>query len=75
VLQAALAIHTVEARHASWIRGIAGEPEAPQAFDRPLTRTAVLRAVAGTRFIQAAPRRRARRRPAGGGGTTPRFTG
>jgi len=76
ILQAALAIHSVEARHASWIRGIAGEPEAPRAFDRPLSRPAVLRAVAQTRFIVAA--QQPRRRPSGGGGGgggTPRFTG
>jgi len=73
ILQAALAIHSVEARHASWIRGIANEPEAPRPFDPALSRPAVLRAVARTRFI-VAPRRR-RRRPAGGGGTSPRFTG
>jgi len=52
VLQSALAIHTVEARHAAWIRDIVGKGPAPRAFDRPLTKRQVLRAVAGTRFIR-----------------------
>jgi rubrerythrin len=50
-LAAALAIHTVEARHAAWIREIRGASPAPAAFDKPLTKKQVLSAVAGTRFI------------------------
>jgi len=74
VLDAALAIHTVEARHASWIRGINGDDEAPRAFDRPLTQRQVLRAVAGTRFILP-PRRRRRQDDDTESGSAPRFTG
>lgn len=33
VIQAALAIHSVEARHAAWIRNILGKNPAPAAFD------------------------------------------
>jgi hypothetical protein len=72
VLEAALAIHTVEARHAAWIRDIAGEDPAPRAFDRPLSRSAVLSAVAGTRFIVPARRRRRRRTSSG---SSPSFIG
>jgi rubrerythrin len=53
ILSAALAIHTVEARHASWIRDLSGKPPAPVAFDQPLTMNAVLSAVTGTGFIVA----------------------
>ena len=67
VLAAALAIHTVEARHAAWIRDINGAAPAPAAFDPALTKKQVLAAVAGTRFI-VAPRAT---RTSG----TPRFTG
>lgn len=70
VLKAALAIHTVEARHAAWIRDFNGEPPAPEAFDPALTKRQVLAAVAGTKFIVAAKsqspsegRTRARRSP------------
>ena len=68
ILAAALSIHSVEARHAAWIRDIAGVNPAPRGLDRPLTRAQTLRRVAATRFIVAArPRTRGRGRP--------RFTG
>jgi hypothetical protein len=68
VLKAALAIHSVEARHAAWIRDINGESPAPEAFDAALSRSEVLEAVAGTRFIVARRRRTRTRR-------SPSFTG
>lgn len=68
VLKAALSIHSVEARHAAWIRHIAGMPPAPAAFDPAATMAQVLAAVAQTNFI-VARRRVTRRRRA------PRFTG
>ena len=67
ILAAALSIHSVEARHASWIRHIAGKPPAPTAFDPAATLSQVLAAVAGTRFL-AGPVR-----PVTGG--APLFTG
>ena len=71
ILEAALAIHSVEARHAAWIRDINGDEPAPDAFDDAATMREVLAAVAGTRFIVPARRRRRRmtRRQA------PSFTG
>jgi hypothetical protein len=61
VVKVALSIHSVEARHAAWIRfinsdgglvrGFGGDP-APRAFDMPLSEKAVLKAVTGTGFIQ-----------------------
>jgi hypothetical protein len=71
VLDAALAIHTVEARHAAWIRDINGEDPAPVAFDEPLTKSQVLGIVSDTGFIQPARARRRRTR----GGNAPSFTG
>ena len=68
LLAAALSIHSVEARHAAWIRRIAGEDPAPAAFDPALSMRQTLRAVAGTRFIVQG-RRRTRSAQA------PRFTG
>jgi hypothetical protein len=70
ILAAALSIHAVEARHASWIRDINGEPPAPAAFDEAATMSEVLAAVANTRFIVAARRRRRMSRQ-----TAPLFTG
>lgn len=68
VLAAALSIHTVEARHASWIRAINGASPAPHAFDQPASMKKVLAEVAATHFIVTA-RRRTRR------SGTPPFTG
>jgi hypothetical protein len=52
VLEAALAIHAVEARHASWARLLAGAKGAPKAFDAPLSMKQVLKAVGKTGFIK-----------------------
>ncbi len=46
VIQAALSIHSVEARHAAWIRSIVGKNPAPNAFDPARDMKQVL-AVAG----------------------------
>ena len=52
VLEAALAIHSVEANHAAWIRYIAGEiPTYTGAFELPLTKSQVLAIVKKTGFI------------------------
>jgi rubrerythrin len=52
ILKAALAIHSVEANHAAWIRFIAGaDPTYSGAFELPLTKTEVLAAVKKTGFI------------------------
>jgi hypothetical protein len=66
VLEAALAIHSVEARHASWIRDIAGAPPAPVAFDEPLSMSQVLAAVGKTGFIV---------QPETSGSMSPQFNG
>ena len=74
ILKAALAIHAVEARHASWIRDLNGAAPAPTAFDKPLSKSAVLAAVAKTKFIVSpAKKKPARRRTTGA--TSPSFTG
>lgn len=60
IVQAALSIHSVEARHAAWIRFLnsggtgaeAGLP-APAGFDRAKSERAVLKAVTATGFIQS----------------------
>jgi hypothetical protein len=59
VVVAALSIHSVEARHAAWIRFINGGGEgndtvlpAPADFDKALSERAVLKAVRATGFIQ-----------------------
>jgi hypothetical protein len=69
ILRAALAIHTIEARHAGWIRDINRTTPAPAGFDKPLTMRQALAAVADTRFIVPRRRRRKTRQ------TSPSFAG
>jgi hypothetical protein len=54
VLAAALAIHSVEARHAAWIRRLAGVVPSAHAFDKPKSKPAVLNIVSATHFVQPA---------------------
>jgi hypothetical protein len=70
ILAAALSIHAVEARHASWIRDINGAAPAPAAFDTALSMRQVLAAVAKTKFIVPPKRKRMSTRQ-----TAPSFTG
>jgi rubrerythrin len=67
VLAAAIGIHSVEARHAAWMRALVGVTPAFAAFDQPASRSRVTREVASTRFITARPKTQARR--------TPKYTG
>jgi ferritin-like protein len=50
-LAAALGIHANEARHAAWIRRIAGIVPAQSAFDRPASAAHVVQVVNSTHFI------------------------
>ena len=52
VIVPALGIHSVEARHAAWIRFINGASPAPNIVDSPKTEKAVLKAVGATGFIK-----------------------
>jgi rubrerythrin len=52
-LASALAIHSVEARHAAWIRRLAGKPPVSGPFDEPLSRPAVTRIVDRTHFVMS----------------------
>jgi rubrerythrin len=67
VLAAAISIHSVEARHAAWIRYLVGAVPANEAFDLPKTKGETLGLVASTRFIV--------RRPRMEGSGNPRYTG
>jgi rubrerythrin len=60
----ALAIHSVEARHAAWIRRLAGEVPAADAFDEPRSKKSTLGIVADTHFVVHTSSRR-----------KPKFTG
>jgi Ferritin-like domain len=67
VLAAAISIHSVEARHAAWIRYLAGVLPAADGLDEPRSRNEVLAIVERTGFVVSAPRTEGR--------ATPPFTG
>jgi hypothetical protein len=62
-LAAAVSIHTVEARHAAWIRYLAARPPAAEAVDQPISRADAERIVASTGFIVSSPATTADRDP------------
>jgi hypothetical protein len=64
-LAAAVSIHSVEARHAAWIRQLAGIVPAEHAFDDPIQDHKTVDIVNATRFVTLhAPRTSAKRAPA-----------
>lgn len=63
VLAAAISIHSVEARHAAWIRYLVGTTPTVAALDEPKSKDEVLQIVRATGFIAQRPKTRSRRRP------------
>jgi hypothetical protein len=63
VLAAAVGIHSVEARHAAWMRELFGITPAVHAFDQPATRSSITRIVKSTHFIVEKPQMKQRHRP------------
>jgi Ferritin-like domain len=63
VLAAAVGIHSVEARHAAWMRELFGITPAVHAFDQPASRASIDRIVASTKFIVAKPHMKAKKKP------------
>jgi rubrerythrin len=66
-LAAAVAIHSVEARHAAWMRYLFGANPARSAFDQPASKQQVTQIVRTTNFVTANPSTKRKR--------APRFTG
>jgi rubrerythrin len=63
VLAAAIGIHSVEARHAAWMRELFGITPAVNAFDQAASRRKITGIVASTQFIVAQPETQGRRNP------------
>ena len=63
LLAAAVSIHSVEARHAAWMRYLAGAQPAAAAFDEGKPVAEVRQIVASTRFVVARPRMTSSRKP------------
>jgi Ferritin-like domain len=63
VLAAAVGIHSVEARHAAWMRELFGITPAVNPFDQPASRQKVEKLVASTHFIVARPKTTRKKKP------------
>ena len=63
VLAAAVGIHSVEARHAAWMRELFGITPAVHAFDQPASRASINRIVASTKFIVLKPHMKTTKKP------------
>ena len=66
-LAAAVSIHSVEARHAAWMRYLFGVDPARDAFDQPSSKSEVAKVVKSTNFIATSTQTKRKR--------APRFTG
>ena len=62
-LAAALSIHSVEARHAAWMRYLFGVEPAGRAFDQPRSKQQITRVVNSTNFITSSPSTERKRTP------------
>jgi hypothetical protein len=63
VLAAAISLHSVEARHAAWLRRVAGVLPTLKAFDRPASQARMRELVLSTHFLAKDPSTGARRAP------------
>lgn len=63
VLAAAISLHSVEARHAAWLRRLAGVLPTLTAFDRPASQAKMQRLIISTHFVAKDPKTGARRAP------------
>src|SRR5919198_1753275 len=56
IVAAAVTLHSVETRHAAWIRHIVGLQPATRAFDKPASQARMARLIASTHFVASKPR-------------------
>jgi hypothetical protein len=62
ILAAAATLHSVETRHAAWIRHIIGLRPAATAFDQPAPQHKMAQLIKSTRFIVSSPKPKARKK-------------
>ena len=67
ILAAVITLHSVETRHAAWIRKIVGLEPATTAFDKPASQAKMAQLISSTHFISKKPKMARKGRP--------RFTG
>jgi len=60
---AVASLHSVETRHAAWIRHLVGLKPAARAFDKPASQQRMANLIAASHFVSSKPRTASRRRP------------
>jgi len=63
VLAAAISLHSVEARHAAWLRRVAGALPTLTAFDRPASQSSMRDLIVSTDFLAKDPKTGSRNAP------------
>jgi ferritin-like protein len=63
ILAAAVSLHSVETRHAAWIRHLVGLQPATRAFDRPASQAKMQQLIDSTHFLVSRPKTSARKKP------------
>jgi Ferritin-like domain len=63
ILAAVVTLHSVETRHAAWIRHIVGLKPATTAFDKPASQQRMAQLIASTHFVVSKPKMSHRGRP------------
>ena len=63
IVAAILTLHSVEARHAAWIRHIVGVLPATSAFDKPAAQQQMAELIASTHFVRPQPSMVTKRKP------------
>jgi hypothetical protein len=63
ILAAVATLHSVEARHAAWIRHVVGLRPVTDAFDKPAPQHRMAQLIASTHFVTSKPKVSAKRKP------------
>lgn len=63
ILAAAVSLHSVETRHAAWIRHIVGLQPAATAFDKPASQSKMRELIDSTHFLTSQPKLAAKKKP------------
>jgi len=63
ILAAAVSLHSVETRHAAWIRHLVGLQPATSAFDKPAPQHKMAQLIDSTHFLVSQPKTTARKKP------------
>jgi hypothetical protein len=63
IVAAAVSLHSVETRHAAWIRHLVGLQPATSAFDKPASQRKMTQLIDSTHFVVSRPKTTAKKRP------------